>query len=190
MFKSLFLSALAVLTLSACQATTNLNSQEPRSSTRTVTKAPDLDKWEFKPGPGPARQFVCRPLACPSPSMVLLRTGQSPTRSIDKAALEKFAKGIVPASVKASDVRLNASSQGSEKIQFLSSKTLELRGYPAVWVETRHTGSGAPRFSARAYIFAGNTLIDTWSTSNSMETARANLSAFVDGYTIEDTVRQ
>ncbi|MCZ8184407.1 MAG: hypothetical protein O9322_15650 [Beijerinckiaceae bacterium] len=155
------------------------------TTTRTLIQSPDPNKWvarNVKDG----MVFICRPLSCPRKSAVRVIRSAAPSRSIDDEALRQYAKTVVPASVKASSLMMEANSASHETVTMKSSTTTKLRGFPAVIVEVALIGRGEPRVGFRAYLFAGNTLIDTYSISTTREVALANLHSFINAYGIVD----
>lgn len=155
------------------------------TNTQTLIQSPDPNKWMSRTNQR-TTIFLCRPLACPKKSSVRVITSPAPTRSIDEAALREYAKTIVPASVKASGLMMEANSSSYEHIIMKSSTTTKLRGFPAVVVEVSLTGRGEPKVGYRSYLFAGNTLIDTYSISTSREVALANMHSFIEAFGIAD----
>jgi hypothetical protein len=174
-----------VLALAGCQSVAAPPSPDAPGTTTTV-RAPDTTRWMGRTlGPG---QFLytCRPLACAKPTGVRVLTSRSPSRTINAAALDAFAKQNVPASVKATDINIGAASSGFRKVSLVGSRTTTYRGFPAVVSETRHTGDGPPKFGYRVFLFAGLTLIDTFAISEGRDVAKAEAENFIEGYTIID----
>ncbi len=176
---------LAAMSLAGCQ-TVGVTPSPSAPGTTTTIRAPDNNRWTSRRDQTGALVYVCRPLACASPTGVRVQTSRSPSRVIDKAALERYAKEVVPASVRAAGLQVDASSGGYRKIRMVSSRTSSMRGFPTVIVETHHTGDGPPKAGFRAYVFAGNTLIDTFAISNDRVIAQQTLTDFVNGYEIDD----
>lgn len=175
--------ATAALMLGACQTAGPAGT----SATRATIKSPNAEKWLARPNPAGGVVYVCRPLACPEPSAVLVAFRRAPTRSPDTAALQIFARDIVPSQIAAANVQMSAHSSGYNSIRMVGRpRTTTLRDHPAVTVETLSTGNGKPQHGIRGYIFAGNALIDIYSRSHSPATARTNFQDFVENTTIDD----
>lgn len=155
------------------------------TTTRTLIQSPDPNKWDVR-SVKDGFVFTCRPLACPKKSAVRVRRSAAPSRSIDENALRDYARTVVPAAIKASSLMMEANSASHETVTMKSSTTTKLRGFPAVLVEVSLIGRGEPKVGFRAFLFAGNTLIDTYSISTSREVALANLHSFINAYGIVD----
>jgi hypothetical protein len=172
--------------VASCQSTTAPSAPPGAGSTTTVTRSPDKEKWLSRRDPSNATIYTCRPLACPSPTAVRVSTTRSPTRSIDPAALEQFAKTTVPANIKAANTQIDAASGGYRNVTMVSSKTTKIRDFPAVVVETKRAGDGPPKSGFRIYLFAGYSLIITDAISDSREIAQKTAMEFVQAYDISD----
>ena len=156
--------------------------------TRTVVQAPDKEKWLARRVGARTLIFTCKPLACAEASVVVAATAPSPTvRSPDPQALERLAKVGLPSLIEAQNVSLSANSDGYQKIEKLSSRVTAVRGFPAIVVDTRESGTGRPVFKVRFVVFAGAALIDVQSISRSRDLARRNGEDFINGFVIEDT---
>jgi hypothetical protein len=156
------------------------------AGTFTRIKNHDPNKWTMTPA-GPQKwRLVCRPLACPEPSLLVIERARSPTRDPDPAALQKFARETVPAALKATDIQTSTATSGY--VHFKLEKTVvgQVRGFPTVSVDFTRTGVGAPDHGARTYLFAGNTLISVMSVSKSKGVAHRNLDDYIAALDILD----
>jgi hypothetical protein len=154
---------------------------------RISTSMPEPDKWDAPRQVNPMqRLFKCKPLACPAPESVLFNFSKSPTRHPDPQALEKFANVDLPKSIRAAAAAREVLSDGSEKIETLSSKTATLKGYPAVVNESRLSRGTAVTYAQTAIVFAGPIMIRIQSLSPDQELARKSLDQFIEAMKIEE----
>jgi hypothetical protein len=154
---------------------------------RVTTRAPEPDKWDARrTADGSQRTFKCKPLACPDPETVSFHFFKSPTRHPDPQALEKFAKVDLPKSIRAADAAREILSNGTEKLETVSSKTATLKGYPAVVNESKLTRGKASAYVEIAIIFAGPAMIRVQSASPNRELAQKSLKDFIEVMRIEE----
>lgn len=154
---------------------------------RVTTRAPEPDKWDAqRTADGLQRTFKCKPLACPDAETVSFHFSRSPTRHPDPQALEKFAKVDLPKSIRAADAAREVLSDGTEKIETVSSKTATLKGYPAVVNESKLTRGKASAYVEIAIIFAGPAMIRVQSASPNRELAQKSLNDFIEAMRIEE----
>ncbi|MFL5198839.1 MAG: hypothetical protein ACJ8BE_18275 [Microvirga sp.] len=172
------------LALGGCQTTADFAAGGV--GTRTTVKPPDTTRWASRKADERTIVYICRPLACPERAGVRVRTGRSPTRTPDPAALEKLARETLPSRVEAASLTLETDSKGYTKLDVLGTKTTTIRDFPAVTVDVRKTGEGRPMFGRRVYLFAGNTLIDVYAMSHSRELAHRYADEFIAGFDIDD----
>jgi hypothetical protein len=156
-------------------------------SVRVTTRAPEPDKWDAQRTPdGSQRTFKCKPLACSDAETVSIRFSKSPTRHPDPQALEKLAKVDLPKSIRAADAAREVLSDGTEKLETVSSTTATLKGYPAVVNETKVIRGKATAYVDIGIIFAGPAMIRVQSASPNRELARKSLDAFIEAMRIEE----
>ena len=157
--------------------------------TKVRGKAPDPQKWVGSQNFGDKRWvYRCRPLACPELSMVSIRTSQSPTRSPDPQALQKFAQENAQREMaQAEQAPADGGSNRVRDLSLLSSRVANVKDFPAVHWEYR--GSSADNktvYIVRKMVFAGNSVIDIISSSLGLEVARRNSNDFIGVMEIED----
>jgi hypothetical protein len=128
--------------LGGCQTTADFAAGG--AGTRTTVKPPDTTRWASRKADERTIVYICRPLACPEKAGVRVRTGRSPTRTPDPAALEKLARETLPSRVEAASLTLETESKGYTKLDVLGTKTTTIRDFPAVTVDVRKTGEGRP----------------------------------------------
>ena len=156
-------------------------------SMRVTTRAPEPDKWNAqRSANGSQRIFKCKPLACADPQTVSFVFSKSPTRTPNPEALEKFAKIDLPKSIRAAGAAREVLSDGTEKIETLTSKTATLKGYPSVINESKISRGQATAFIQTAIIFAGPVMIRIQSSSPSQDLAQKALDQFVEVMQIEE----
>ena len=155
--------------------------------TQVRYRSPDPEKWIGNRVFGERRSiFRCRPLACPENSIVSIRTGPSPTRSPDPAALQKFAQEDAQRQM-AQTEQASAEALGRlHDVTLVSTRVASMKNFPAVHWEYRGTQNDKTIYIVRDMVFAGNTLIDVISTSLALEVARRNGSDFVNVMEIDD----
>jgi hypothetical protein len=164
------------------------NKPIPPGGIRILTRNPDPGKWGFVPSAQPAagRTFNCKPLACADAARVIVTNLRSPTRNPDPQALEKFAKVDFPKAIRAQNAAQDVLSDGTNKIETLSSKTGRLKDYPAVLNETKFTAGKKVIFINTAIIFAGPSMLKFASISPSKELAQKSLDEFVAAVDIKE----
>jgi hypothetical protein len=158
---------------------TDLSAPIAPGSARITRKNPDNDKW-IATIEGDKRRFVCRPLACPTPSVVNTTVFPSPTRNPDPAALRRIASDDIPARTKV----LNEQNPNS-KVTLLSSRHTTLKGRPAIYTEYQVDNTGGRLYSIVTTLYIANIIVRYDSTSKEKAVATANLNAFLNALTIE-----
>ena len=163
-------------------------SPTPRTTPGTTTRvnAPDPNKWTWTATPDGGGRFLCRPLACAEPAYVLAKSGRSPTRDPDEAALQKVARTMLPAGVQGEQLKLDAQTGGNVKLRFVGAKVTRARDFPAIFSEVERRGVGAPDRMFRMDMYIGNNRVMITSVSKSAAVARANLDLFVNAMDIDD----
>ena len=148
---------------------------------------PDPQKWVGNRVFGERRSiYRCRPLACPENSVVSIRMSNSPTRSPDPIALQKYAQEDAKREMALAE-QASAEAVGRLRdVTLLSSKVAPMKNFPAVHWEYRGTLNDKTLYISRDLVFAGNTLVDVVSTSLAVEVARRNGSDFVNVMEIDD----
>jgi hypothetical protein len=163
-----------------------------RPGTRLTIRNPDPARW--MPTNRQTNQqtrtqttiWMCRPLACAgNNAAVAIQTSPSPTRSPNRAALERVAK-LIPAQAKAQDVMMEAASDGDERLTALSSKVTQVRDYPAILTELKRTSRGKVRYVYRGDLFVGLFVVRIVSASTAREEAQQNFSSFVAAFEVLD----
>jgi hypothetical protein len=150
-------------------------------SVRVTTKAPDTDKWDAQSTPdGSKRVFKCKPLACPDAQAVTFTFSKSPTSTIDPQALEKFATIDLPKNMRAASAARAVLAENEEKLETLASKTTALKGYPAVFNETKISRGKSQTYYHTDIIFAGPVMIRVESASPNRDLAAKALTDFVE----------
>lgn len=159
-----------------------------RPGTSITFRNPDPDKWvKVQPRQASSRTdyFLCRPMACADKAGVSVQTVPSPARNPDRKALDKAAK-LLATQARAQDMMADAASEGEVRITGLSSKVTEVRGYPAIVAETRHTALGNSNFTVRGELFIGATLVRVMSHASDRAEAKRHFDAFVTSWDIYD----
>ena len=191
MIKRAVIAAMAILLASLAAHPVAAQAPAP-GTTRVRVPNPDPAKWAGKRAffSTSSSEFICRPLACPSPSKVTARISSSPTRSPDRQALAKLASQSIPAAVEQANLNAASSLTPGRKIERLSSAATEVRGYPAIAQEMRFVGGKEPVYMSKVTMFVKSALVDIASYSTSLETARRNRDLFARGIAVEDTPLQ
>ncbi len=177
--------AAATIWLAGCM-TAAVGPEHP--GTRVRYKSPDPQKWIGSQTVGDRRAiFRCRPLACPEMSIVSVRTSASPTRSPDPQALQKFAQESAAREVTKAE---EASAEGGNRVRdvsVLSTRVANVKNFPAVhWEYQGVATDNKTIYMVRKMVFAGNSVIDVFSSSHGLEVARRNSADFVAVLEIED----
>ncbi|HMN72515.1 MAG TPA: hypothetical protein PKA55_11685 [Rhodoblastus sp.] len=120
-------------------------------------------------------RLICRPLACPEPSLLIMAHGRSPTRNPDPAALQRLARETIPTNIQADDLRVDTASKGHVHLKLGKSEVATVRGFPAVVVDYQRTGVGRPDYAVRTIVFAGLNMITVTSASKSPAVAHQNM---------------
>jgi hypothetical protein len=149
--------------------------------TRVRGKVPDPQKWVGGQSFGDKRWvYRCRPLACPELSIVTIRTAQSPTRSPDPQALQKFAQESAQHEMTKAE---EASAEGGNRVRdisLLSTRVANVKNFPAVhWEYQGISTDNKTVYMVRKMVFAGNTVVDITSSSLGLEVARRNSNDFI-----------
>jgi hypothetical protein len=191
----------AAAILAGCQ-TTGGGASDPdapltRDTPGTTIRIRNADpaKWDMAlvrpnsaaaPNQGAALAFRCKPLACAAPSIVLVESARSPTRSPEPKALEQAAR-LMNAQAQSENIMLATASEGQRKIDALGAGVTRLRGFPAIVAERRVTNiNGKPTFQARADVFVGAALVRVVSVSEDRALAKRNMNTFVEAVQIAD----
>ena len=163
-----------------------------RPGTRLTVRNPDASQW--MPANRQANQqnrtvtttWVCRPLACAGKNAaVAIQTSPSPTRSPNKAALERVAK-LIPAQAKAQDIMMDAASDGDERLTPVTSKVTQVRDYPAILTEMKRTSRGRVNYIYRGDLFIGLFVVRVVAASSERAEAQKNFAAFVSAFEVID----
>lgn len=189
---SWYLVALAGALLAGCagvpQSALSSRPTAERPGTQITFRNPDPTKWaKVQPSqPSPKTDyFVCRPMACGDKAGVSVQTGPSPTRNPDHKALEKAAK-LLATQARAQDMMAEAATEGDMRITALSSRVTEVRGYPAIIAETRHTTLGKSTYTVRGELFIGATLVRLMSHAYDRAEVKRHFDTFVTSWDIYD----
>jgi hypothetical protein len=176
--------AVAALSLTAC-ASAVVGPEHP--GTKIRYGVPDPQKWTGNRVFGERRSiYRCRPLACPENSVVSIRMSNSPTRSPDPIALQKYAQEDAKREMALAE-QASAEAVGRLRdVALLSSKVAPMKDFPAIHWEYRGTLNDKTLYISRDLVFAGNTLVDVVSTSLAIEVARRNGVDFVNVMEIDD----
>jgi hypothetical protein len=177
--------AAATMWLAGCM-TAPVGPENP--GTKVRGKVPDPQKWVGGQNFGDKRWvYRCRPLACPELSMVSIRTSQSPTRSPDPQALQKFAQENAEREMTQAEQAAGDGTNRVRGLSLLSSRVANVKDYPAVHWEYRGTSAdNKTLYIVRKMVFAGNSVIDIISSSLGLEVARRNSADFIGVMEIED----
>ena len=176
--------AAAALWLAGC-ITTAVGPEHP--GTRVRVKSPDLQKWVGVQTFGDKRSiFRCRPLACAENSIVTIRVSQSPTRSPDPQALQKFAQEDAERQMTQAEQASSEAVGRVHDLALLASRVAKVKDFPAVHWEYRGTSNDKPIYIIRKMVFAGNSAVDIISASLGLEVARRNGDDFVAVMEVED----
>jgi hypothetical protein len=176
--------AAAAVLLGACAATV-VGPEHP--GTKIRYGVPDPQKWTGNRVFGERRSvYRCRPLACPENSIVSIRMSNSPTRSPDPIALQKYAQEDAKREMALAE-QASAEAVGRlHDVALLSSKVTTMKNFPAVHWEYRGISNDKTLYISRDLVFAGVTLVDVVSTSLAIDVARRNGSDFVNVMEIDD----
>jgi hypothetical protein len=176
--------AAAALLLAAC-ASPAVGPEHPGTQIRYGV--PDPQKWTGNRVFGERRSvYRCRPLACPENSVVSIRMSNSPTRSPDPIALQKYAQEDAKRELALAE-QASAEAVGRVRdVALLSSRVAAMKNFPAIHWEYRGTLNDKTIYISRDLVFAGVTLVDVVSTSLAIDVARRNGSDFVNVMEIAD----
>lgn len=176
--------AAAALSLAACAAAV-VGPEHPGTQIRY--RPPDPQKWVGNRVFGERRSvYRCRPLACPENSVVSIRMSNSPTRSPDPIALQKYAQEDAKREMALAE-QASAEAVGRLRdVALLSSRVAPMKNFPAIHWEYRGTLNDKTIYISRDLVFAGVTLVDVISTSLALDVARRNGSDFVNVMEIND----
>jgi hypothetical protein len=176
--------AAAAVLLGACAAAV-VGPEHPGTQIRY--RPPDPQKWVGNRVFGERRSiYRCRPLACPENSVVSIRMSNSPTRSPDPIALQKYAQEDAKREMALAE-QASAEAVGRLRdVALLSSRVAPMKNFPAIHWEYRGNLNDKTLYISRDLVFAGNTLVDVISTSLAIEVARRNGSDFVNVMEIDD----
>ncbi|HEV7601799.1 MAG TPA: hypothetical protein VGO49_16280 [Bradyrhizobium sp.] len=176
--------AAAAVSLAAC-ATPPVGPEHPGTQIRY--RPPDPQKWVGNRVFGERRSvYRCRPLACPENSVVSIRMSNSPTRSPDPIALQKYAQEDAKREMALAE-QASAEAVGRLRdVALLSSRVAPMKNFPAIHWEYRGTLNDKTIYISRDLVFAGVTLVDVLSTSLAIDVARRNGSDFVNVMEIDD----
>jgi hypothetical protein len=176
--------AAAVLSLGGC-VTAAVGPEHP--GTRVRTKSPDPQKWVGTQTFGDKRSiFRCRPLACAELSIVSIRISQSPTRSPDPQALQKYAQEDAERQTAQTEQASSEAVGRLRDVVLMSSKVTKVKEFPAVHWEYRASSTDKTLYIIREMVFAGNSAVDIISTSFGLEVARRNSNDFIGVMEVED----
>jgi hypothetical protein len=174
----------AALMLASC-VTAPVGPDNP--GTRVRFKSPDVQKWVMSQTFDRRTIYRCRPLACAEGSVVNMRTMQSPTRSPDPQALEKFAQEDAERTIAQTQQASSATVGALHDITPLTSRVTKVKDYPAVHWEYRAIGPNEKTvYLVRELVFAGNSMIEIVSSSFGLEVARRNGVDFAGIMEIDD----
>jgi hypothetical protein len=183
--KKLGLAVFIAILLSACQTATKPNRLtqgqfeapiapgETRLSMRNV----DRDKWLAKgadTASAARTAFVCRPLACAAPSVVVYTRLNSPTRKPDPQALLGLAQTTLD------KVTANGATVRS------APKLGSVKGFPSVGYAHRKEVNGKIEYTRWIAVFAGSLSFNLQSISQDEATAIRNLDQFLATIEIVD----
>lgn len=185
---------LPVLLLSAgCRSTQQTAgdiSQEPlvrdRPGTSIRYKNTDTTRWEGSPAQGSGILYRYKPMACATPSVVMVQSSRAPTRNPGPTALRQAVR-LIPSQVQAANIMMTAASEGGRKVQSLSSTATTIRSYQAIVSESRIDIAGnPPTFQTRADVYMGLAFVQVTSSARDRTLAKRNMLAFIDGIEIAD----
>jgi len=162
-----------------------------KPGTRIAIRNPNNSKWmavqqSGQPKSTNALMWLCRPLACASgQAAIAAQSSPSPTRHPDRKALEKAA-GLLAVQTRAQDMMMEAASEGDERITALSSRVIDVRGYPAIIAESKRMNRGKASFIMRGELFIGLFRVRLISNSADRAEAKRNFDEFVAAMEIVD----
>jgi hypothetical protein len=162
-----------------------------KPGTRIAIRNPNNAKWMAvqqtgQPKSANALLWLCRPLACASgQAAVAAQSSPSPTRHPDRKALEKAAS-LLAVQTRAQDMMMEAASEGDERISPLSSRVVDVRGYPTIIAESKRTNHGKASFIMRGELFIGLFRVRLVSTSADRAEAKRHFDEFVAAMDIVD----
>jgi hypothetical protein len=133
-----------------------------------------------------SRVYNCKVLACPDAVRVVVISLRSPVRDPDPKALEKFAKVDLPKAIRAQSAAQGVLSDGTTKIETLSSTTAQLKNRPGVLNDTKYTTGKKVVFFCTAFIFTGPTILKFIASSPDRELAQKSLAGFIEASVITD----
>jgi hypothetical protein len=162
-----------------------------KPGTRITIRNPNNAKWMAvqqagQPKSTNAVSWLCRPLACASgQAAVAAQSSPSPTRHPDRKALEKAAS-LLAVQTRAQDMMMEAASEGDERISPLSSRVVDVRGYPTIIAEAKRINRGKANFLVRGELFIGLVRVRLVSSSADRAEAKRNFDEFVAAMEIVD----
>lgn len=176
----------ACMMLAACQSTgSKPNVLAPGEfeaplqpgQTRLRLANPDPDKWLARGADSlnAARTlYVCKPLACAAPAIVVYTRLNSPTRRPDRQALLNLGKSDTDRSQAEGWTLVSPTHVGTHK------------GYPSISHVISKDMNGRTEYSHYTAVFSGGLAFAISSRSSDNETARRNLAQFLNAVIIKD----
>lgn len=176
---------LAAALLTGCQTATKPNVLMPgefdapmrAGETRLSMRNVDRDKWIGRgvDTMGARRTaFICRPLACASPSVVVYTRLNSPTRKPDPQALLDLGQRVLDEEVRRGAVAKSGPKPGTVK------------GFPSFSFAYSKEVNGKTEFARNTAVFAGSLAFNLLSVSQDDAVAARNLEHFLSAVEIKD----
>jgi hypothetical protein len=184
--KLAFIVTACALALAGCQSTgskpnrlTNEQMETPvrPGETRLSLKNPDPDKWVGRGADSlnAARTlYVCKPLACAAPAILVYTRLNSPTRKPDREALLKLGTSDTARSQAEGWTLVTPTQIGTHK------------GFPSISHVIRKENNGKMEYSHYTAVFSGGLAFSMSSRSTDNETAKRNLAQFLNAIVIKD----
>lgn len=183
--KTTVCSALVALLLAGCQTATKprtlsageFDSPIRPGETRLSLRNIDRDKWIGQRADtlsAAKTQFICKPLACPAPSVVVYTRMASPTRKPDPQALLALGRSIADKAVSQGVVLRSQPKLGT------------IKGFPSVSFAADKEVNGKMEYGRWVIVFAGSLAFNLQSISQDEAAAGRNLNQFISTIEIVD----
>jgi len=183
--KTTVFALLTAMLLAGCQTATRPNTLAPGQfdepiqpgETRLSLRKLDREKWSARGVDTlSARRtaFVCRPLACAAPSVVIYTRLASPTRKPDPQAVLGLGQRIFDEAIRAGGTERSSPKAGTVK------------GFPSFSFAYSKDVNGKTEYARNTAVFAGSLAFNLLSVSQDEAVAARNLDSFLAAIEIKD----
>lgn len=183
--KSTIYALLVASLLAGCQTVTKPNALAPgefekpaqAGETKLSLRNVDREKWAARGADTMSASrtvFVCRPLACASPSVVIYTRLASPTRKPDPQALLNLGQRV-----------LDEQTRAGANAKF-GPKPGTVKGFPSFSFGYSKEVNGKTEFARNTAVFAGSLAFNLLSVSQDEAVAARNLEHFLSAIEIKD----